>query len=442
MFKSYIKILVGFLCILATSASAFTSSSYLIVNTAIKLFDFEEAYLHFKSSDSNLSEYDLQNKLLTLVHLNLFSDAKEVANSILQMNKFNQEAWIVYLAYSKTYNNMDAFEKYRKKIYKTDKIEMPLLNYIFFNESGSVKKNEIIARSIFEIVQISFNDEQSQTNYNYLLFYLSIANLFDPHFNEAYYYSAQIYQFLKNYSKAEKLYNKVHANHNLYVDSQKNIAFNKSKLGFFKDGEQQLLKLINKNSNPYNLLVALADFYRVEKKYDKAVTYYSKVIDLQNNSFSELWQLLYLRGICFERLSQWNLAEKDFLHSLKIKPNSPQVLNYLAYGWLERNQKLNKAIQMLQKAYEANPQSYYILDSLGWGYYKKNELQKAADLMEQVIVLAPGEAISLDHLGDIYFAMQRKREAKYFWKQALDLTEPEDMIEDILKKKLAKLNSG
>ena len=87
MFKSYIKILVGFLCILATSASAFTSSSYLIVNTAIKLFDFEEAYLHFKSSDSNLSEYDLQNKLLTLVHLNLFSDAKEVANSILQMNR-------------------------------------------------------------------------------------------------------------------------------------------------------------------------------------------------------------------------------------------------------------------------------------------------------------------------------------------------------------------
>jgi tetratricopeptide (TPR) repeat protein len=247
---------------------------------------------------------------------------------------------------------------------------------------------------------------------------------------------------LKNYYKAENLYNKVHANHNLYIGSQKNIAINKSKLGFFKDGEQQLLKLINKDSNSYNLLVALADLYRVEKKYDKAVTYYSKVIDLQNNSFSELWRLLYLRGICFEKLSQWNLAEKDFLHSLKIKPNSPQVLNYLAYGWLERDQKLNQAIEMLLKAYEANPQSYYILDSLGWGYYKKNELQKAVDLMEQVIILAPGEAISLDHLGDIYFAMKRKREAKYLWKQALDLTEPEEMIEDILKKKLDKLNSG
>ena len=69
MFKSLINILVGILCIFASGASAFTSSSYLIANTAIKLFDFEEAYLHFQSLDSNFSESDLHNKLLTLVHL-------------------------------------------------------------------------------------------------------------------------------------------------------------------------------------------------------------------------------------------------------------------------------------------------------------------------------------------------------------------------------------
>ena len=261
-------------------------------------------------------------------------------------------------------------------------------------------------------------------------------------FDEAYYYSAQIYQSLEDYNKAESLYNKVHFNHNLYVESQKNIAINKSKLGFFKVGEQQLIKLIDDYSNAENLLVALADLYRLEKKYDEATTYYSKIINLQDSSFSELWRLLYLRGICFERLSQWNLAEKDFLHSLKIKPNSPQVLNYLAYGWLERDQNLDQAMQMLQKAYQANPQSYYILDSLAWGYYKKNELQKAADLMEEVIVLAPGEAISLDHLGDIYFAMKRKREAKYFWKQALDLADPEDNITENIVKKLENYYEG
>ena len=160
------------------------------------------------------------------------------------------------------------------------------------------------------------------------------------HFNEAYFYSAQIYQILQKYYKAESLYNKVHVNHNLYVDSQKNIAINKSKLGFFKVGEQQLIKLIMIILIPDNLIVALADLYRLEKKYNEATSYYSKIINLQDSSFSELWRLLYLRGICYERLSKWNLAEKDFLHSLKINPNSPQVLNYLAYGWLERDQNL------------------------------------------------------------------------------------------------------
>ncbi|SVC07249.1 uncharacterized protein METZ01_LOCUS260103, partial [marine metagenome] len=298
MFKNFIKFLIGIFCIISSGTSASTSSSYLIANTAIKFFDFEEAYLHFQSSDSNFSESDLHNKLLTLVHLNLLSNAAEVAKKILKKNNLNQEAWIVYLTYAKINNNTDAFDEYRKKIKKS---EMPLLNYIFFNESDLIKKNEIIARSIFEVVQASFTDDDSQLSYNFLLFYLSIANLFDANFNEAYYYSAQIYQILQNYYKAENLYNKVHVNHNLYVDSQKNIAINKSKLGFFKVGEQQLIKLIDDYSNADNLLVALADLYRLEKKYDEATTYYSKIINLQDSSFSELWRLLYLRGICFER---------------------------------------------------------------------------------------------------------------------------------------------
>jgi tetratricopeptide (TPR) repeat protein len=228
----------------------------------------------------------------------------------------------------------------------------------------------------------------------------------------------------------------------LYNESQKNIAFNKTKMGFFDEGEKILLELIKKNNKSENLISALADMYRSEKKYEKAIKYYTRIIDKENDFFSELWRTYYLRGISYERLSKWHLAEKDFLLSLEIKPNSPQVLNYLAYGWLERNQHLDQSIEMLQKAYKANPQSYYILDSLAWGYYKNNQLQKALDLMEEVIVLAPGEAVSLDHLGDIYFSMKRKREAIFFWKQALDLAEPEEMIIDLLQKKIADNDNG
>ena len=68
-------------------------------------------------------------------------------------------------------------------------------------------------------------------------------------------------------------------------------------------------------------------------------------------------------AICYERLGQWDKAEKDFLTSLDIKPDSANVLNYLAYGWVEREIRLDQSLNMLEAAYKANPESYYIIDS-------------------------------------------------------------------------------
>ena len=146
--------------------------------------------------------------------------------------------------------------------------------------------------------------------------------------------------------------------------------------------------------------------------------------------------MLYLRGICYEQSDNWEKAEVDFLQSLKIKRDSPNVLNYLAYGWLERDIRIDESFVMLVDANNANPDSHYILDSLAWAYFKKKNYVKAAELMEEVIDMVPGEAISLDHLGDIYLALNRKREAIYFWRQAKDLAKPEDEITDKILIKL------
>ena len=96
---------------------------------------------------------------------------------------------------------------------------------------------------------------------------------------------------------------------------------------------------------------------------------------------------------------------------------------------------------MVEIAVKKNPESHYILDSLAWAYYKKHNLLKAAKIMEKVIEIAPGEAISLDHLGDIYFALGRKREAYFMWIQALDLAEPVDNISESVQMKLDKYNA-
>ena len=177
----------------------------------------------------------------------------------------------------------------------------------------------------------------------------------------------------------------------------------------------------------------------INKKYKSAIEVYNEMIKLKED---EIWNMYYRRGICYERLGDWKNAEKDFIKSLDIKSDSPNVLNYLAYGWIEREIRLDQSLAMLKQAYQANPDSYYIIDSLAWAHYKKNNLDEAARLMEKVIDIAPGEAISLDHLGDIYYAMDRKREAFHFWKQALQLAEPEDEIEEEVQSKIENLNAG
>ena len=433
MLKNFRNIIIGIILISSWKSLALNSSSYLIANEAIKLLDFEVAYNHFKNTTNLKTETNLHNQLLTYVHLKKILDAHAVAEEILKINKKNEEAWIVILTYAKINNNMNEFKRYQEEKNET---EMALLNYIFYEDKNKIKNNMVSARSIMEVVQGTISDSKESANYNFLLFYLSLSTMLDPNYNEGYYISAQIYEKLKKLNKAKDLYEQVSNMHSLYLDSQINIALIKNNQGLFNEGEKILQELLDKFAQNEKIIIALADLNRLAKKYKRAIDYYSNVLSSQNNSIRDYSRVFYMRGICYERIKNWKSAEKDFFNSLELNPESADVLNYLAYGWLERDENLDIAINMLKKAYNKNPDSHHILDSLAWAYYKNNQLTKASNLMEKVIVMAPGEAISLDHLGDIYFAMKRKREANFFWKQALDLADPKNKIKKNLLKKL------
>ena len=441
MSNNYKKIAFIWTILFVNSAFALSSSSFLISKTAINLFDYETAYTELASTEKDLRKSDLENQLLVSINLNYLEEAQKIALKLIKINEGHEEALLVILSYAKSKNDNYTFKKYSKNI---KKYNLEMLNYIFFLPDGKIKTNTENSRSIFEIIQTSNENLVSKkVNYNYLLFYLSIANILDKNFHETNFYTAQIYQFLKNYSKAEYYYNKISNDHSLYIESQKNIAINKSKEGFFQQGEKKLLNLTNIYQDDLELKLALAELYRLKKKYEDAIFYYSQIIDNTNSSSDEIWHILYLRGICFERLDKWNLAEKDFIKSLElINYESADVLNYLAYGWLERDINIDKAMKMLIKANKNEPDNHYILDSLAWAYYKKKDFKKAAELMEEVISIAPSEIISLDHLADIYLALNRKREAIYLWKQVLDIANPEDIILNDIKKKLEKNNAG
>ena len=425
-----------FICLLIvfnSSVLATSSSSFLISQLAFKNYDYPSTLLNFNAEKIKLSQDQLLDKAIAAIITEDINLAKDLANKILEKNKNNQEAYIIKIS------SLFLDKKYNQIKELRDKLDQPneLLDFIFFT-NNRLKEGNIISRSLVEIVSSSFsNNEQRRLNYNFLLFYTSLAKLIDPKNERAIIIKAELFDQVGQYQIARDTFEKIGKDSPYYLDAQSSLAINYLYNSSYEDAENKILSIVENNNKNYSLKKILGDFYRYNKKYDLALSVYNEMIE---ENRGDVWNIYYMRGICFEQLGDWESAEKDFLKSLEIKPDTPNVLNYLAYGWVEREIKLDRSLQMLEEAYEANPDSFYIIDSLAWAHFKKNNLSEAARLMEMVIDIAPGEAISLDHLGDIYYAMNRKREAIHFWQQALELAEPEDEIEENVKIKLEKFN--
>jgi len=437
MLKNSKIVLFIVLLIISKNSIAFNSSSFLISQSAYNNYDFIKVIKEYNNSKDAENIKNYLDELISAIITDDLILAKKISKKILLKDPNNQEAKLVLMVIHAYNNESNQILKFRLD-QKNNKNE--LFEFIFYSEE-SVKNNNDISHALLDIVKSSYAVKKSEypVNYDFLLFYSSLSYFVNSQNDEAIYIKSQLFQIIEKYLQAEINYLKISKLSDFYIDAQRNIALNYSEIYEFNLVEKKIIRLIEKNKQDYRLKKILADIYRIEKKYLKAIDQYNGLIKLKSD---DLWHIYFLRGICYERLNDWEIAEKDFLTSLDIKSDSPDVLNYLAYGWLEKDINIEKSFLMLKKAYKTNPNSYYILDSLAWAHFKKNELTKAADLMEKVIDMVPGEAISLDHLGDIYFAMNRKREALYLWQQAIDLAVPEDEIMEKIQDKLKNYNAG
>ena len=148
--------------------------------------------------------------------------------------------------------------------------------------------------------------------------------------------------------------------------------------------------------------------------------------------------MFYFRGICYERSHQWPAAEADMKKALELYPDQPLVLNYLGYSWVDQGVHLDEGMDMIRKAVEQRPDDGYIVDSLGWAYFKTGNYDEAVKNLERAVELKPEDPTINDHLGDAYWRVGRTLEAHFQWSHAKDLNpEPED-----LPKIEAKLKDG
>lgn len=194
---------------------------------------------------------------------------------------------------------------------------------------------------------------------------------------------------------------------------------------------------VAENPQSVSALQVLGDYLRRDGQHEAAIEAYStaaRLLDEQGEAAG--WQLWFSRAVSFERTGQWDRAEADFRAALDIDPDQPTVLNYLGYSLVERGEKLDEALDMIERAVAGEPDSGFIVDSLAWALYRLGRHDEAVPHMERALELEPTDPILNDHLGDVYWAVGRHREARFQWRRALSFGPSDDLDEDRIRRKL------
>ncbi len=290
--------------------------------------------------------------------------------------------------------------------------------------------NDIVGEFLFLISNLY----SSEDNFKKSNFYLNLSNYLNPKFIFNLSLIVENKYSNKEYKKVKKILKNFKQEYDFYywyrIKKEAQIIRKQRNL---KDSIDYISTEFAKIHNPNNkILFDIANFYKSSKSYDKAIFYYSKIIDKLSENDEIKQDLLYRRGASFERIGQYKKADKDMLDSLKINPDDAYVLNYLAYSWLERDYKIDEAIKMLETAYSYESDDPYIIDSIGWAYYLIDDFLKAEKFLKRAVELMPDDPIVNDHYGDILWKLNRKIQARYFWSNVLNMDDAEkDMIEDI-----------
>ncbi|MGI3169232.1 tetratricopeptide repeat protein [Pseudooceanicola sp. C21-150M6] len=270
---------------------------------------------------------------------------------------------------------------------------------------------------------------------DYTLIYSRVAEYLRADHVDAILLSAELLEDMGRPELATRTYRRVPRDNPAFHAAELGRADALSKAGREDAALEVLDQLVVSHGDLPVVHTTRGDLLRTMDRYMDAVAAYDKALELAKDDDGTRWFIHYARGISQERLGQWTDAEADFREALELNPGQPRVLNYLGYSLVEKNEKLDEALAMIEEAVEAQPDSGYILDSLGWALYRMGQYQDAVSHMERATELMPVDPVVTDHLGDVYWAVGRRMEAAFQWNRALSFS-PQDQDAARIRRKL------
>jgi len=411
---------------------------------------------------SNVGNYDLRQasselekldqrfenlKKIQTVFLNCYFNSSNtnslfkelISNEKTDFSRYN----FFYASYTASSKKIDEAKEIVNSALKFYPRNLLLNQYKFDLNQGNIissfdcnNKGHVVA----EILYIASNALSSQSIYPLSNFYLNLAKYLNEEFYSYDTLLAENFYKIDNFEEAKKTYGNLEKKGKAFKwHASKQLA----KIYIQEENKENALKLVSK---AYNNLASkdiyetfdYAEFLKNNKKFKESIIYYTKVIDeIKTN------HLLYAestdgRGVAYEQIGEWNKAEKDLLASLEADPEQAYVINYLAYSWIEQGIKIEKSLNMLEKANKLRSNDPFIIDSLGWALFKLERYKESKDYLQQAVKLMPGDPIVNDHYGDVLWKTGNEIQARYHWNYVLNLKKTEEELKKNIEQKLIK----
>lgn len=295
-----------------------------------------------------------------------------------------------------------------------------------------------VAEALFGIAA-SLTGEQSA---DVSILYLRMALYLRPDLDLAQILLADRFETLEKYDQAIAIYHGIPADSPYYRMAMVQAALDQQRSGNRAAAIASLQKLVAADPDDVEGWTALGDAWRVAEDYTNAVKAYDRAVALVGKPVRRDWTLYYARAMVLEKLGRADASEADIQKGLELSPDQPELLNYLGYSWVDRGRRIPEALAMLKKARTLRPYDGYIVDSVGWAYYKLGRYQEAARTLEAAVQLVPGDPTINDHFGDALWRAGRKIEARFQWNHAMTFSDNETDKAAIARKLKAGLTGA
>ena len=250
-----------------------------------------------------------------------------------------------------------------------------------------------------------------------------------PDDDKSRYYLATAYEEKNDIESALKHFRGIPSESKYFINAQIHIAHLLTTKENFDEAIQVLENAMTLGEEKIELYLMLASVYEAKEAYDKAIAAIQEGLKLDDRNIDLIFRL----GILLDKTGAKDASIEQMQKVLRIDPNHADALNYIGYTYAEQGIRLDEAMALIKKALGIRPESGYIMDSLGWVYYKKGDYHTAIRHLENAVKLTPDDPTINEHLGDAYLKMKDYKNALTYYQKALSLGSP---MEKQLKEKI------